>query len=157
MQLNKPEMETKNMTTSQLGNSINRLLFRRRFLLLPLLSACFALSPPARAVVPAPAGGYFNDNTAEGEDALFSLTTGFGNTAVSFRALFNTTTGSRNTANGGFSLSFSTTGNDNTANGQSSLLSNTTGDANTSNGVRALQGNLTGFNNTATGVNALLS
>jgi hypothetical protein len=38
----------------------------------------FALSPWARAVDPAPDGGYPNGNTAEGEDALFSLTTGHG-------------------------------------------------------------------------------
>ena len=37
--------------------------------------ACFALSPTAQAVTPAPDGGYPNENTAEGDDALFSLTT----------------------------------------------------------------------------------
>ena len=36
----------------------------------------FALSPTARAVTPAPDGGYPNNNTAEGDNALFSLTTG---------------------------------------------------------------------------------
>jgi hypothetical protein len=34
---------------------------------IPLLLACFALSPMARAVSPAPAGGYPGENTAEGE------------------------------------------------------------------------------------------
>jgi len=41
-----------------------------------LALACFALSPGAQAVSPAPDGGYPGGNTAEGENALFSLTTG---------------------------------------------------------------------------------
>jgi hypothetical protein len=54
--------------------------------------ACFALSPPARAVVPAPDGGYPGQNTAEGEDALFSLDTqsGLYNTGLGWRALYLT-------------------------------------------------------------------
>lgn len=44
--------------------------------------ACFALSPTARAVDPPPDGGYPGDNTAEGTDALFSLTGGTENTAL---------------------------------------------------------------------------
>ena len=36
--------------------------------------ACFAFSPSAPAVTPAPDGGYFNLNTAEGDNALFNLT-----------------------------------------------------------------------------------
>ena len=35
-----------------------------------------ALSPKAQAVVPPPDGGYPNFTTAEGQNALFSLTTG---------------------------------------------------------------------------------
>ncbi len=38
--------------------------------------ACFALSPTAQAVVPAPDGGYPVGNTVEGQNALLSLTTG---------------------------------------------------------------------------------
>ena len=48
--------------------------------ILPLLAAgvlaCFELLPKAEAVVPAPDGGYPGGNTAEGQDALFSLTSG---------------------------------------------------------------------------------
>jgi hypothetical protein len=33
---------------------------------------CFALSPNARAVVPAPDGGYPGGNTAEGQNALLT-------------------------------------------------------------------------------------
>ena len=84
-----------------------------------LILAWFVLLPATQAVSPPPDGGYANQNTAEGEDALFSLTTGFRNTAIGFDALYNNTTGSDNTANG-FRRSLSnTTGFDNTANGQS--------------------------------------
>ena len=51
--------------------------------------ACFGLSPTGRAVVPAPDGDYPGWNTAEGEDALFSLTTGVGNTANGDSALYS--------------------------------------------------------------------
>src|SRR5437870_13800293 len=56
------------------------------------------LSPfrPAFAVDPPPDGGYPNQNTAEGEDALFSLTTGADKTAMGFDALDRNTTGSDN-------------------------------------------------------------
>ena len=64
--------------------------------LLMLALACFAFSPTAQAVTPAPDGGYPNQNTAEGEDALFSLTTGADNTAIDFDALDSNTTGSDN-------------------------------------------------------------
>jgi hypothetical protein len=37
--------------------------------------AFVTLSPPARAVIPAPDGGYPNQNTAEGEDPVLSLNT----------------------------------------------------------------------------------
>ena len=41
------------------------------------------------AVIPAPDGGYPGFNTAEGQEALFSLTTGSKNTAVGFFALYS--------------------------------------------------------------------
>ena len=52
--------------------------------------ACLELSPRAHAVSPAPDGGYPGGNTAEGQNALFSLTSGGFNTAIglfSLRAL----------------------------------------------------------------------
>src|SRR5882762_6377041 len=91
---------------------------------------CFALSPAARAVLPAPGGGYPHQNTAEGEDALFSLTTGVSNTAIGFEALFSNTIGSYNTANGVAAL-YNNTVSDNTATGAYALYSDTTGDDNT--------------------------
>src|SRR6266550_3844166 len=76
----------------------------RRLLLIPLVFVCFALSPRAQAVVPAPDGGYPGQNTAEGTQALFSLTTGIFNTADGFHALFSNTTGIINTATGNQAL-----------------------------------------------------
>lgn len=53
--------------------------------------ALLVLSHETLAVTPAPDGGYANGNTAEGTNALFSLTTGGGNTASGYTALiFNT-------------------------------------------------------------------
>ena len=83
--------------------------------------------PAALAVDPPPDGGYPNQNTAEGEDALFSLTTGTDNTAIGFNALFSNTTGSRNTAIGGQALLSNTTGSGNTAIGFFALPKNTIG------------------------------
>src|SRR5438105_10452617 len=88
--------------------------------------ACFALSPGARAVVPAPDGGYPGGNTAEGQSALLSLTTGGFNTAVGYLSLRSDTTGSFNTAVGAGTL-FANTGDSNTAIGAAALLSNSTG------------------------------
>ena len=42
----------------------------------------FIICQIARAVSPAPDGGYLGNNTAEGQNALFSLTSGIFNTAV---------------------------------------------------------------------------
>src|SRR5947207_1329130 len=128
----------------------------RGFLLIPLVLAWFALSPTARAVLPAPDGGYPNNNTAEGFNALFSLTTGYNNTANGANALSNNTTGYGNTANGFIALSSNTTGYHNTANGYYALYSNTTGGSNTAEGYQALQNN-TGSDNTGLGVNAGLN
>ncbi|PYL22425.1 MAG: hypothetical protein DMF44_11080, partial [Verrucomicrobia bacterium] len=93
-------MKTKNMTTLHLRKSIGRSPLGLGFLLIGLALAWFALSPPAQAVTPPPDGGYPGFNTAEGDFALNSLTTGGGNTATGFSALFSLTTGTRNTATG---------------------------------------------------------
>jgi hypothetical protein len=65
---------------------------------------CFALSPTAYAVVPAPDGGYPGGNTAEGQNALLELTTGGFNTAVGYLSLRSNTTSSFNTAIGAGTL-----------------------------------------------------
>jgi hypothetical protein len=146
-------------TTLAARNSIPLATAGRGFLFVALALASFALSPGAQAQLPSPTpdGGYPNDNTAEGTNALFSLTTGVDNTATGFDALFFNTTGSQNTANGWQSLPHNTTGNDNTATGSGALFSNTTGGFNTANGVNALLKNTTGIENTAHGSNALMS
>ena len=110
-----------------------------------------------RAVDPPPDGGYPNANTAEGDSALFSLTTGSTNTAIGFHALFTNSTGFDNTAIGAYALFANTTGFYNTANGVNALLSNTTGNYNTANGAWALYNNTIGISNTANGPYALYS
>src|SRR5262245_57311437 len=145
---------TKNMTTLHLKKSIGRSSPWRRGCLLIAL-AWFALSPAVRAVNPPPDGGYANGNTAEGTDALFSLTTGFHNTANGFQALAHNTTGFQNAANGFQALLNNTTGFHNTANGFLALVRTTTGNHNTANGDRALEGNTTGNDNTTDGAHSL--
>jgi hypothetical protein len=112
------------------------------------------LLPNAQAVSPAPDGGYPGGNTAEGQTALLSLTTGGFNTAVGFLSLRSDASGSYNTAVGAGAL-IANTGDQNTATGAGALLSNTTGGGNTANGTLALFNNTAGNNNTATGVEAL--
>jgi hypothetical protein len=54
--------------------------------------ALLALAPTVFAVSPLPDGGYANQNTAEGEDALFSFADlSFYNTAIGFDALYSAT------------------------------------------------------------------
>ena len=118
--------------------------------------ACFAFLPGAQAVTPAPDGFYANFNTAEGQNALFSLGTGSANTAVGWFSLWSNAGGSFNTATGAGSLLFNTA-DANTAFGTVALFSNTTGINNTANGVGALFTNSDGFSNTATGLHALFS
>jgi hypothetical protein len=147
----------------------------QRALLLISLLFILALSavPTAFAVLPPPDGGYPQQNTAEGEDALFSLTSGNQNTAVGYNALYSLTAGNSNTAVGesalysnttafantavgDLALYFNTAGK-NTATGTSALYHNTTGERNTAHGYATLGQNLTGSRNTANGSDALFN
>ena len=98
-----------------------------------MLLVCIGLSPRTQAVVPPPDGGYPNFTTAEGHNALLSLTTGVANTAVGWFSLFSDTDGSYNTGVGAGTLLFNIgdqstiEGVENTAIGAAALLFNTTG------------------------------
>ena len=138
---------------------MNRLIQCKRRIL-PLLIAgvlaCFGHLPKAEAVVPAPDGGYPGGNTAEGQAALLSLTTGGFNTAVGLLSLRSLTEGSFNTGIGAGTL-IASMGSENTATGAGALLSNTIGNYNTANGAFALFSNTQGFAQTAIGDRALFS
>ena len=95
-----------------------------------MILAVVGFLPKALAVVPPPDGGYPGFNTAEGEKALFSLTTGVGNTAVGWFSLFRDTEGNFNTDLGAGAL-LGSTGDQNTGTGVAALLSNTIGRLNT--------------------------
>lgn len=135
-----------------------------------VLSFAFLTSTGAQ-LSPAPDGGYTNGNTAEGEDALFSVRSGFDNVAIGYEALYNntdgientgtgyralysTTTGTRNTATGNAALSRNVTGGSNTATGLHAMFLNTTGQRNTGDGAFALNANTSGSYNIALGYNA---
>jgi hypothetical protein len=134
---------------------------------------CFAFLSKSHAVSPPPDGGYPGGNTAEGQNALLSLTTGTYNTALGLYSLlslsdekFNTGVGAgtllaniadQNTATGAGALLSNTTGASNTANGAFALFSNTTGTVNTGVGDSALLNNTTGNFNTAVGDLALFN
>ena len=128
----------------------------RPFLRSSLILIAVALCPRAQAVVPAPDGGYPGGNTGEGQNALFSLTSGGYNTAIGFFSLRSNTTGNFNTAIGAGTL-LANTGDENTATGAAALLSNSTGPGNTADGAFALFSNTTGGFNTAIGNSTLFS
>jgi trimeric autotransporter adhesin len=151
-----------------------------RSMLMALTFLSLAVGPKAQAVSPPPDGGYPGGNTAEGQNALLSLTSGTFNTAVGFLSLrsdtegqFNTAVGAgallanegrpttnlgiENTAVGAGALLSNTTASFNTADGAFALLSNTTGGGNTANGFQALHNNTQGGGNAALGINALLT
>src|SRR5215472_16801111 len=112
-----------------------------------------------------------NFTTAEGCDALNSLTAGAGNTTLGWRSLFLDTTGSFNTGVGAGALALNnassntavgvavlllnTTCTQNTAVGTDALVFNDSGSANTATGYFALMNNTTGGSNTAIGWDAL--
>ena len=139
-------------TTTPFKNSINRC----SLFLVPLVLTCCALFQSAKAISPPPDGGYPGGNTAEGQNALLSLTTGTYNTAVGLFSLRSNTTGGFNTAIGAGALLFNTA-DQNTATGAAALLNNTTGTNNTATGEAALFFNTTGAFNTAVGAGVLLT
>jgi len=165
-------------SNANVRNFIRHAILRRGSFLIPFILVCFTFlsaaqaapgEPPAapRAPQEAPMGPELPEpapaaplvalpgfNTADGEQALFSLTTGSGNSAFGWRALFSNTTGNFNTGLGGGALVLNN-GDSNTAVGAAALLLNTTGTNNTAVGTDALVFNDTGGNNTAVGAFAL--
>jgi hypothetical protein len=160
----------------------NQFMQNRHIILTTILVGLGFLARPksAQAVDPPPEGGYPGGNTAEGQNALLSLTSGTYNTAVGFLSIesnatgeFNTATGagallsnngdptageaSENTAFGAAALLSNTTGVENTATGAFALFNSTTANFNTATGSAALLSNTTGGLNTATGSEALTS
>jgi hypothetical protein len=102
----------------------------------------------------------YSFNTAVGCEALRgSLTpasnTGKFNTALGDQALFTNTSGSNNSATGYKALNANSTGNYNTSNGYQSLYSNTTGSWNTAIGQYALYSNQAYNRSTAIGYGAM--
>ncbi|HEY1770123.1 MAG TPA: tail fiber domain-containing protein [Chthoniobacterales bacterium] len=122
------------------------------------LLAALVLPSFALAIDPPPGGGYPNDITALGTDALFSLGTTYpsDNTAIGFSALYSDVVpGATNTAVGSYAMYDNTTGNGNVALGFDAMYGNTIGHGNVALGVAALVANTTGVLNVAIGFNAL--
>jgi len=125
-------------------------------ILTTLIFLCLAaIGPKAQAVSPPPDGGYPGGNTAEGQSALLSLTSGTYNTAVGLFSLITDAEGGFNTAIGAGAL-VANAADGNTATGAGALLSNATGFNNTTSGTFALFSSTTGTTNTANGESALL-
>ncbi len=84
-----------------------------------LAVACLALAATTFAVDPPPGGGYPGENTALGDNALFSLLPGSpgANTALGFNALYANTNGTDNNATGTYAMMTNTTGSYNVADG----------------------------------------
>ena len=126
---------------------------------LPLLVVvgfgCFGLPLFVQAVSPPPDGGYGGNNTAEGTNALFSLTSGVWNVALGYQALYHDTSGNQNTATGYRALYSNTTGNKSTAYGSQALFSNISGSDNVATGFSTLYSNTTGNRNTGMGYRTL--
>src|SRR5262249_723542 len=126
-------------------------------LLIASVLACNGLLQKAQAVVPPPDGGYPGNNTAQGQNALLSLTTGVNNTALRLFSLKSNRNGQLNTAVGAGTLFSNVAANRNTAIGGAALFSDTNGERNTAVGDQALFHNTHAGLNTAIGDSALVS
>ena len=126
-----------------------------RGLFLILLIGCFGLLSQAKPVEPAaPDTALAGGNTADGQNALLSLTTGTFNTAIGFDAVLFISDASFDTGVGAGALLLDTAGT-NTAVGAGALLTNSTGSDNNAVGAFALFNNTTGTFNNAHGRESL--
>jgi Chaperone of endosialidase len=128
----------------------------RNTILIPILSAlaCFALCQQMQSAIqddPVPV-----TNTADGQNALLSITSGLYNSAFGFDALLVLSDASFDTGFGAGALLLDN-GGENTAVGTAALLSNTDGSDNNAVGAFALFGNVSGTFNIAVGHAALQS
>ena len=128
--------------------------------------ACFALLPQTRADDPVPPS-----NTADGQGALGSVTTGLYNSAFGFLSVLSLSdanfdtgvgagallvdNGGQNTAVGAGALFSTTTGSPNTAVGTFAMFFNVDGSSNAAVGDESLEFNVSAFTNAAVGQFAL--
>src|SRR6266496_4184629 len=132
----------------------------RKIIFTTALSAlvCFGLCQQVQSATdtPDPGGTLPTSNTADGQSALFSLTTGLYNSAFGFLSVLSISDGNFDTGIGAGALLVDTAG-ENTAVGAGALLVNSTGSHNTAVGTFALFNNVDGSDNNAVGHSALLS
>src|SRR6266540_54778 len=138
----------------------------RKIIFTTVLSAlvCFGLCQQVQSATDTPdPGAKPLSNTADGTNALLSLTSGLYNSAFGFDSLLSASNTSFNTGVGAGTLILNNgdptagEGVQNTAVGAGALLSNTTGGSNTAVGVSALVTSTSGGANVAVGEGALLS
>src|SRR6266536_255312 len=136
----------------------------RKIIFATALSAlvCFGLCQQVQSATDTPdPGPKPSSNTADGQAALFSLTTGLYNSAFGFDSLLSNSTSNFNTGVGAGTLLLDNgdptagEGIRNTAVGAGALLDNTTGGSNTAVGTFALFSNTDGGGHTAVGTGAL--
>src|SRR6266542_723866 len=129
----------------------------RKIIFTTVLSAlvCFGLCQQVQSATDTPdPGAKPLSNTADGTNALLSITTGLYNSAFGFDSLLSTSDTSFNTGVGAGTLLLNTSGS-NTAIGAAALLFNSTGHNNTAVGTAALVNNQDGGDNNAVGAFAL--
>ena len=150
-------LDTLRSFNRNLRSPMNNASSPRALVLVALFLGCFAFLPGTQGqLIPPPDGCYPNFTTAEGCDALNSLTTGSGNTGLGWFALFSDTDGSFNTGVGAGALVLNN-GTSNTAVGAAALLLNTIGTQNTAVGTDTLVFNDSGSGDTAIGYFALMN
>src|SRR5206468_9356963 len=132
----------------------------RKIIFGTVLSAlvCFGLCQQVQSATdtPDPGGSLPTSNTADGQGALGSLTTGLYNSAFGFLSVLSLSDGNFDTGVGAGALLVDN-GGENTAVGAGGLVSNTTGSPNTAVGAFAMFFNVDGSSNAAVGDSALVS